>query len=76
VMLPMWIFSGVFFSAANFPAALQPFIQALPLTATADSLRAVMLQGVPLASLGGELALISAWLVVPFAAALRIFRWR
>ena len=76
VMLPMWIFSGVFFSAANFPAALQPFIQALPLTATVDSLRAIMLQGAPLASLGGELALISAWLVLPFAAALRIFRWR
>ena len=76
VMLPMWIFSGVFFSAANFPAALQPFIQALPLTATVDSLRAIMLQGKPLASLGGELALIAGWLVVPFVVALRIFRWR
>ncbi len=76
VMLPMWIFSGVFFSAANFPAALQPFIQALPLTATVDSLRAVMLQGAPLASLGGELAVIAVWLVVPFVVALRIFRWR
>jgi ABC-type multidrug transport system permease subunit len=76
VMLPMWIFSGVFFSAANFPAALQPFIQALPLTATVDSLRAVMLQGASLASLGGELALIAGWLVVPFVVALRIFRWR
>ena len=76
VMLPMWIFSGVFFSAANFPPALQPFIQALPLTATVDSLRAVMLQGAPLASLGGEVALIAAWLAVPFVVALRIFRWR
>src|SRR5690606_3259450 len=27
VMLPMWIFSGVFFAASNFPAAFQPFIQ-------------------------------------------------
>jgi ABC-type multidrug transport system permease subunit len=76
VMLPMWIFSGVFFSAANFPAALQPFIQALPLTATVDSLRAIMLQGQPLASLGGELALIAGWLAIPFVVALRIFRWR
>ena len=76
VMLPMWIFSGVFFSAANFPAPLQPFVQALPLTATVDALRAVMLQGAPLASLGGELAVIAVWLVVPFVVALRIFRWR
>lgn len=76
VMLPMWIFSGVFFSAANFPAALQPFIQALPLTAAVDVLRAIMLQGTPLSALGGELALITAWLVTTFTVALWIFRWR
>src|SRR5215218_8282964 len=33
VMMPMWVLSGVFFSSTNFPAAAQPFIQALPLTA-------------------------------------------
>jgi ABC-2 type transport system permease protein len=32
LMTPMWIVSGVFFSASNFPEALQPVIQALPLT--------------------------------------------
>lgn len=76
VMLPMWIFSGVFFSSANFPEALQPFIQALPLTATVDALREVMLRGVPLSSVAGELALLLAWLVVPFVVALKVFRWR
>jgi ABC-type multidrug transport system permease subunit len=76
LMLPMWIFSGVFFSAANFPSVMQPYIQALPLTATADALRATMLQGVPLSSLGGELALITIWGMVPFVLALRLFRWR
>ena len=49
VMLPMWVLSGVFFSASNFPAAMQPFIQALPLTALNDALRAVMLEGAALA---------------------------
>ena len=29
VMLPMWLFSGVFFKSTTFPAAMQPFIQAL-----------------------------------------------
>ena len=76
VMLPMWIFSGVFFAASNFPAAVQPFIQLLPLTATVDALRATMLQGAPLTSIAGELAIITGWLVIPFVVALRIFRWR
>ena len=76
VMLPMWIFSGVFFSAANFPGVMQPFIQSLPLTATADALRGTMLQGASLASVSGELALIALWGIVPFAVALRMFRWR
>ena len=41
----MWLLSGVFFSSANFPAALQPVIHALPLTALNDALRAVVLDG-------------------------------
>ena len=45
VMLPMWILSGVFFSSENFPDAVQPFIQALPLTALNQALRAVMIDG-------------------------------
>lgn len=76
VMLPMWIFSGVFFSSANFPKVLQPFIQALPLTGTVDALRAVMLRGAPLSSVASELVLLLVWLVVPFMVALKIFRWR
>jgi ABC-type multidrug transport system permease subunit len=76
IMLPMWIFSGVFFSAANFPSAFQPFIQALPLTATVDALRATMLQGAGLGSLLGEMAVLAAWLGVGFVVALKIFRWR
>jgi ABC-type multidrug transport system permease subunit len=77
-MLPMLIFSGVFFSSANFPDAIQPFIQALPLTATADALRAVMLRGASLGSgaVWGELLILLGWLVVPFVVALRVFRWR
>ena len=76
VMLPMWVFSGVFFSSGNFPKAAQPFIQALPLTAVNDALRANMLQGAPWAIVGGELAIIVTWLVVGFTLALRLFRWR
>ena len=45
VQVPMWILSGVFFSAQRFPDVVQPFISALPLTALIDALRAHMLQG-------------------------------
>ena len=55
VMLPMWIFSGVFFSADRFPNVFQPFVRALPLTAVIDAMRANMLQGVHMAQLGPQL---------------------
>ncbi len=76
VMLPMWVFSGVFFSASNFPKTMQPFIQALPLTAVNNALRANMLQGAGLAHVAGELGIALAWLVVSFLLALKLFRWK
>ena len=76
VMLPMWVFSGVFFSSANFPAAFQPFIRVLPLTAVNDALRATMLRGAGLGAIAPELAIIIGWMVLSAALALRIFRWR
>jgi len=76
VMLPMWIFSGVFFSAARFPEPIQPLIQALPLTAVIDALRANILRGAGWHSLTGELAIIVVWMVGSFVLALKLFRWR
>ena len=76
VMLPMWIFSGVFFSASRFPDSLQPFIQALPLTAVVDALRANILRGAGWETMGPEIAIITAWLGVSFLLALKLFRWR
>jgi ABC-type polysaccharide/polyol phosphate export permease len=76
VMLPMWIFSGVFFSAARFPDQIQPVIQALPLTAVINALRANILRGAGLGAVASELAIIGAWMLLSFALALRLFRWR
>jgi ABC-type multidrug transport system permease subunit len=76
IMLPMWVASGVFFSATNFPDVAQPFIQALPLTAVVDSVRGIMLQGLGWGAVAPELAIVSAWLVLSFTLALRFFRWR
>jgi ABC-2 type transport system permease protein len=76
VMLPMWIFSGVFFSSSRFPDAVQPLIRLLPLTAVNDALRATMLRGAGPAQLLPEIVVISGWLVVSFVLAVRLFRWR
>jgi ABC-2 type transport system permease protein len=76
VMVPMWILSGVFFSASRFPDAMQPLVRALPLTAAIDALRANILEGVTLPAVWPQLAILAAWLVVSFLTALRIFRWR
>jgi ABC-type multidrug transport system permease subunit len=76
VMMPMWIVSGVFFSAQRFPEALQPVIKALPLTAAIDALRANILQGASLAQVAPQLGVLGAWLIVCFALALKLFRWR
>ncbi len=76
VMFPMWILSGVFFSASRFPAIIQPVVRALPLTAAIDAMRGNMLQGMNLMQQTTQIAILLAWLVVPFVIALRIFRWR
>ena len=77
VMLPMWIFSGLFFSAERFPDAIQPFIQALPLTQLLNALRAILLEGAGLTSQVVLVALgvLSAYAIGTFALALRFFRW-
>jgi ABC-type multidrug transport system permease subunit len=76
VMVPMWIFSGIFFSTERFPASMQPFVQALPLTALNDALRGVMLEGTGLVSLQHEIAILAAWGGVSFVLALKFFRWQ
>ncbi|MFY9844349.1 MAG: ABC transporter permease [Terriglobales bacterium] len=75
VMMPMWIFSGVFFSYDKFPALAQPFIKALPLTALNDALRATITEGASLGSQSGRLLVLAIWGGVSFVLALRWFRW-
>ena len=75
VMMPMWIFSGVFFSYERFPQIVQPAIKALPLTALNDALRAIILQGATLNSQAGRILILAIWGGVSFLLALRWFRW-
>jgi ABC-2 type transport system permease protein len=75
VMLPMFVLSGVFFSASHFPPVMQPLINALPLTALNDALRAVIVDGQSMAAVAGPLLVLAAWGAVSFVLGLRYFRW-
>lgn len=75
VMLPMFIFSGIFFSSERFPDVLQPAIKALPLTALNDALRAVIIEGADFPSQLGRMAFLGVWAAVCFALSVRWFRW-
>jgi ABC-2 type transport system permease protein len=75
VMMPMFVLSGIFFSADRFPQVLQPLIRLLPLTALNDALRAVVLEGTPLPALSAPLAVLVIWTLLSFAAGLKLFRW-
>ena len=76
IMLPMWLLSGTFFSSERFPQVLQPFIQALPLTALNNILRALMNEGASLWSNWIPITILLVWFGVSFVVALKIFRWQ
>jgi ABC-2 type transport system permease protein len=76
VMMPMFVGSGVFFATTNFPDAMQPYLRVLPLTAVNDALRSVANRGAGLRDVMGAVAVLAAWGVASFAAALKTFRWR
>jgi ABC-2 type transport system permease protein len=75
VMMPMWIFSGVFFSYERFPGVVLPLIKALPLTALNDALRASILEGTPLLHQWPRLLVMVAWGAISFVLAVKWFRW-
>ncbi|HVN17168.1 MAG TPA: ABC transporter permease [Dongiaceae bacterium] len=75
VMMPMWIFSGVFFSYERFPAIIHPLIKALPLTALNDALRSSILEGTPIYHQWPRLLIMILWGGISFVLALKWFRW-
>jgi ABC-type multidrug transport system permease subunit len=54
---------------------MQPAINALPLTALCNGLRAVIVDGAGVAGIAGALAVMGVWGAVSFVIGLRVFRW-
>jgi ABC-type polysaccharide/polyol phosphate export permease len=76
VIMPMWVVSGVFFSAQRFPDFVQPIIHVLPLTLLIDALRAIQLQGAGVGDVWFQMAVMAGWLAAAFVAGMALFRWR
>ncbi len=74
--MPMWLASGTFFSYERFPEALHPIIQALPLTALNDALRAITNDGAGLVEIMPQLGVLTGWGLLTFMLGVRLFRWR
>jgi ABC-2 type transport system permease protein len=76
IQLPMWVLSGAYFTNERFPEWMQPFIQALPLTALVDALRLIYNEGATLGRILPELAILLAWALLGFTISVRTFRWQ
>ncbi|RYZ44816.1 MAG: ABC transporter permease [Chitinophagaceae bacterium] len=74
-MFPQYFLSGTFFPKTALPAAVQPFIQFLPLTAFNDALRNVAFEGLSLWSCWPQIAVLAVWGVLVYAATAKFFKW-
>jgi ABC-2 type transport system permease protein len=71
----MMFLSGVFWPIDTFPAPLQTFARALPLTFLGDGLRQVMVGGTPINPLWVDAVVLAGWVLVGGILAVRFFRW-
>lgn len=76
VSIPMYLCSGVFFSAERFPPSVLPWVRALPLTALIDSMRGIITEGHGLREVAPRMFVALLWGTGAFIVALRAFRWR
>jgi ABC-2 type transport system permease protein len=75
VSMPMLILSGIFFSYHNFPDAVIPVIQKLPLTMLADSIRSIMIEGTGVRENLPEIVVLTGLGLVCFGAGIKIYKW-
>jgi ABC-type multidrug transport system permease subunit len=75
VVMPMMLLSGIFFSYHNFPDAVVPYIQALPLTMFADAMRAIFIEGAGFADVWIQTFVLGVIGLSTFIVGLKIYKW-
>jgi len=75
VFLASFTLSGLRIPRAFMPEFLQNIASFMPLTAIIDGIQKVVVEGIALASIGMELAVLGGWAIVVYIVAVRVFRW-
>jgi ABC-2 type transport system permease protein len=75
VTITMTILSGVFFNYHNFPDWAIAFIQVLPLTIFADSIRAIFIEAAGFKEVLMPIIILSTTGLVTFVVGLKMFKW-
>jgi ABC-type multidrug transport system permease subunit len=75
ITMPMMVLSGIFFSYHNFPDLVIPFIQKLPLTLLADSLRGIMTEGTGIRENIMPFFVLSGMGSLCFMLGIKIYKW-
>ena len=73
--VPLMLASGIFFSYANFPEAIQPVLQYSPLALLADAMRTVFNTGGDFSEIFLPVAVLNIFGVFCFSVSLKVFRW-
>ena len=75
IVSPLMFICGIFFSYQNFPDAIIPIIQKLPLSMLADGMRNIFNEGAGLKSVLDEILVLSGSGLFFSFIGLRIFKW-
>ena len=75
IYIPMLLLCGAFVPVEALPKALQAVARAFPLTYFVAPFRRVMIEGVGLEAIAGDLLILLAWLVAGWFVAIKAFRW-
>ncbi len=76
VAMPMMFFSGVFFPSETLPKVVASIVDFLPLTPVIEALREVSINGGSLSDIYTQLAFMGAWIVISFAIAWKLFKFK
>jgi len=75
IIMPMMLLSGIYFSYHNFPDAVIPFIQALPLTMLADGTKAIFNESAGFAEVWKYILILNTFGLITFIIGLKYYKW-
>lgn len=75
IVMPMMLLSGIYFSYHNFPDAVIPIIQALPLTMLADGVKSIFNESAGFAEVWKYIIALNAIGLTTFFIGLKIYKW-